>query len=407
MSVRRLHLMLALMSLALAACSLAVAPGGGPPTEACVPPGSWVTLGPDGPLRQPTDRILARLAERRVVLLGETHDDAEHHRWQLSTLAGLHALRPRMLLGFEMFPRRVQPALDQWVAGRLTDQEFLRQADWATVWGYDPRLYLPLFHFARMHRIPMRALNVERSLVRRVGDEGWAAIPPSLREGVGDPAPAGPEYTRLLFRSYLDHQAPGGGGDREARSPSQAELEDPKFRRFVEAMLVWDRAMAEGLAGGLAREPETLVVAILGSGHLRHGHGVPRQLRALGVPEVAVALPWGRSEACADLRAGLADALFGVEHRPEPPAPDRPRLGITLDRGTEGVLIREVTAGSLAEQAGLRPGDLILAIAGRPARELEDVIGAVRRTAAGTWLPLQVRRGGETLEIVARFPAQP
>jgi len=31
----------------------------------------------------------------------------------------------------------------------------------------------------------------------------------------------------------------------------------------------------------------------------------------------------------------------------------------------------------------------------------------VQRQPAGTWLPLQIRRGAETLEMVVRFPAQP
>ncbi len=71
------------------------------------------------------DGLLAAMAGRAVVLLGEQHDDMDHHRWQLQTLATLHTLRPRMVIGFEMFPRRVQPVLDRWVAGELTEAEFL------------------------------------------------------------------------------------------------------------------------------------------------------------------------------------------------------------------------------------------------------------------------------------------
>jgi hypothetical protein len=127
---------------------------GGSLPKACVPPGQWAWLEPGGPHLEAADKALARLARQRVVLLGETHDDAEHHRWQLHTIAGLHALRPRMILAFEMFPRRVQPILDDWIAGRLTDQEFLQRTDWEKVWGYDARLYLPIFQFARMQHIP-------------------------------------------------------------------------------------------------------------------------------------------------------------------------------------------------------------------------------------------------------------
>jgi hypothetical protein len=63
---------------------------------------------------QQRDDAIAVLAAHRVVLLGETHSEAEHHRWQLRTIEALFTIRPEIVLGFEMFPRRVQPALDRW-----------------------------------------------------------------------------------------------------------------------------------------------------------------------------------------------------------------------------------------------------------------------------------------------------
>ena len=105
------------------------------------------------------------MARRDVILLGEDHGNADHHRWQLQTLAALHVLKPRMVIGFEAFPRRLQPVLDRWVAGELSAQEFIAQSDWHKVWNFPPELYLPLFEFARVNRIPMLALNVERNVI--------------------------------------------------------------------------------------------------------------------------------------------------------------------------------------------------------------------------------------------------
>jgi hypothetical protein len=388
----------------LMACGLTAGTAASLQPEGCIAPGQWAAPAAGGFAPRPAGQVLAELVRQQAVLLGETHDDSEHHRWQLHTIAALHALRPEMVLGFEMFPRRAQPILDEWVAGRLTDTEFLTRAEWPRVWGYDAQLYLPIFQFARMHRIPMLALNVERRLVGRVGEVGWAAVPAAEREGVTDPAPADREYAVRLYQSYLEHQPPGGRFPAERKQPSEVELADGDFRRFVEAMQVWDRAMAQGIAAPLQKDVPLLVVAIMGSGHLWHGHGVPRQLRDLGVTRVAVALPWDSSDTCAELVPGVADVVFGVEARPQPARPDRPRLGISIDRAAIGVLVREVVVGSIAEQAGIRADDVIVRIAGESAAQPADVIEAVRRQAPGTWLPITVRRGDDTLDLVARFP---
>jgi S1-C subfamily serine protease len=148
-----------------------------------------------------------------------------------------------------------------------------------------------------------------------------------------------------------------------------------------------------------------VVVALLGYAHVAHGWGVPHQLVSLGRTAPLTLLPFDREDDCAELAAGLADAVFGVAATAAPRA--RPRLGITLGPAKDGVGITEVAAGSVAERAGLRRGDVIVAIAGRRAVRTADVVGAVTRQAPGTWLPLEVERGGRRLEIVARFPPAP
>jgi uncharacterized iron-regulated protein len=371
--------------------------------DTCPTPGAWVAVSDSGRSVRGSETVTAELAQRRVVLLGESHDNPEHHRWQLHTIAGLHARQPRLTLGFEMFPRRVQSTLDRWSAGELTEEQFLAQSDWASVWGHDPQLYMPIFHFARMHRIPMAALNVERSLVRRVGKEGWAAVPPAEREGVSDPADASAPYLSFLYESYLAHLPEA---QRSRGAPTEADLLSPQFRRFVESMQVWDRAMAQAITERLHVGGTPLVVAIMGAGHLRGGYGVPHQLRALGIADPAALLPWDVSQDCALLTAGIADLVFGVDDRRAQGA-ERPRLGVTLDQGEQGVTIRDVLKGSIAESAGARAGDVIKTVAGMPVTDAGTVIAAVQRQAPGTWLPITVQRGALSLELVARFPGKP
>jgi hypothetical protein len=147
----------------------------------------------------------------------------------------------------------------------------------------------------------MRALNVDRATNRRVAAQGLAAVPRSEREGVGDPAPASAAYRDRLFAWFKQH--PAAGGD--------ARAEGERFERFIGAQLLWDRAMAEAIAGA-RRNGHPLVVGIMGRGHVEYGDGVPAQLAALGVDDVATALPWRADVDCPADHRPIADVLFGV-----------------------------------------------------------------------------------------------
>jgi S1-C subfamily serine protease len=69
--------------------------------------------------------------------------------------------------------------------------------------------------------------------------------------------------------------------------------------------------------------------------------------------------------------------------------------------------VLQVEKGSIAEAAGIRDSDLIAEAAGVSIKRLDDIVNIVRRQAPGTWLPLKLKRGGDTVEIIAKFPAVP
>ena len=378
---------------ALVAAILAAAPARA--HEGCVPVGAWTVPGGGGIA---TPEILARAATAQVALLGESHDNADHHRWELQTVAALAALHPKLVLGFEMFPRRVQAALERWVAGELNEKEFLKASDWSRVWSYDAGLYLPLFHFARLNRIPMLALNVERDFVRAVGAKGLAAAPPEKREGVSDPAGASEAYLARLFHAYAEHP------EKKTAAPART---DPGFGRFVEAQLVWDRAMAQALADAAARDPDALIVGLMGSRHIAHGEGVPHQLESLGIKRVVSLLPWDHEADCGDFSAGLASAAYGLPYaRPAPAAPPPPLLGIQIEAVPDGIRVLAVSPGSIAEASGLQAGDVLTEAAGAAVKTTEELKAIVVGMAPGTWLPLKAKRGAESIELTARFPAK-
>lgn len=358
----------------------------------CVRVGTWIAPA-TGERR---DDALFALARRNAVLLGEAHEEAEHHRWQLYTISVLNNQRPDLVLGFEMFPRRVQPVLDRWSKGELTEAEFLREVGWWEIWGTEPELYLPLFHFARMHRVPMLALNVNRSTVRAVSTRGLEALSPEEREHVGDPAPASAEYRDRLFEVYKQHPT----GSEAAGADSEG------FRRFVQAQTFWDRAMAEAIAGAHRHDRRPLVVGIMGQGHVEYDDGVAHQLAALGLENVASALTWPAGPNCRKPDPDIADVVFGIAP-PDAPRATPPRLGVVVTAVDGGVKVDRIAPQSVGEDAGLQVGDVILQAAGHALRQPGDLVSVIRRQAPGTWLPLSIRRGEHSQDLVARFPVHP
>src|ERR1700687_1633476 len=130
------------------------------------------------------DSVVTQLAAKGVVFVGETHDRYDHHLNQLEIIKRLHQLDANLVIGVEYFQQRFQPQVDDYIAGRITEDKFLRAIDYYRTWGYDYRLYAPIFRFAREQRIPVRALNVPASLASAVANVGIAGLSEQQRDSL-------------------------------------------------------------------------------------------------------------------------------------------------------------------------------------------------------------------------------
>jgi S1-C subfamily serine protease len=81
-------------------------------------------------------------------------------------------------------------------------------------------------------------------------------------------------------------------------------------------------------------------------------------------------------------------------------SPPRPWLGLLIHDAEDQLLIAGVYRHCPGDEAGLKPGDVITELAGKPVSDLADFF---RRTwalgPAGTSIPLTILRDGETLQI--------
>jgi uncharacterized iron-regulated protein len=226
-----------------------------------------------------------QLAKQQVVLVGESHDDPGHHRVQLQIIKALKKRRDNMAIGLEMIPQHLQPQLDRWTAGELTEEAFLDALEWYSIWGFDAELYLPILRFSRDKRIPLVALNIQRKIVHQVRMQGVDGVDEKIRRELPPMAQASHAYRLRLSEVFNSH-------------PMMSRMGN--FDRFIEAQLVWDGVMADRIIRWLDKNPDGLLVGLAGSGHIIHGHGIPHQLRSRDVHNIATVLPWTTGEEWAD-----------------------------------------------------------------------------------------------------------
>ena len=73
----------------------------------------------------------------------------------------------------------------------------------------------------------------------------------------------------------------------------------------------------------------------------------------------------------------------------------------------EGVLVAQVPEGGPADQAGLEPGDLVIALDGEAVRSVEDFLGFLRRSQRGDVVEVELVRDGEEMTIDVTLAGRP
>ena len=85
----------------------------------------------------------------------------------------------------------------------------------------------------------------------------------------------------------------------------------------------------------------------------------------------------------------------------------RAYLGVSTAAANGGAVVREATAGGPAARAGIRAGDLIVAVAGDRIDAPDDVAAALQDRRPGESVEVEVRRDGELRTLDVELTARP
>ncbi|MBI4801677.1 MAG: ChaN family lipoprotein [Elusimicrobia bacterium] len=230
-----------------------------------------------------------------VIHVGETHDQIKDHLAQLEVLKTLRVARgAKIAVGFEMLNVTLQPALDDYVSGKLTEEEFLQKTDWAKEWKFDFGLYKPLFDFIIQNKLKALALNVPKKIVSKIARVGLAGLDAEEKKFLPEPVniPTHKKYLEFLKTSFDGHgdtpppaSAPKAGSKSPADSAQAGGGVAPLAKistwdNYLASMAAWNEAMGAKIADFVNANPGWSALVVTGNSHVIYNAAIPASVKA-------------------------------------------------------------------------------------------------------------------------------
>jgi uncharacterized iron-regulated protein len=206
--------------------------------------------------------VAAALGGAELILLGEMHDNVDHHLLQARLVRAVLASGRRPALAFEMLTADQQESVDAALARSPRDPDALAKAvRWNKGGWPEFELYRPIFQAGLDAGVPVVAANLPREVARGVVSKGADVLDAPLRERLAKAPPlSGPAAESLRA---------------EMRESHCGELPESMLDPLVLAQRARDAEMALRIEGAGPRG----AILIAGRGHVRTDRGVPSYLR--------------------------------------------------------------------------------------------------------------------------------
>jgi uncharacterized iron-regulated protein len=344
--------------------------------------------------------LAARLAGVRVVFVGESHTSIEYHNAQRRLIEELTGLGRKVFVGLEMYPYTEQEWLDKWSEGKLSEDAFLKDSRWYKNWGYHWLYYRDIFTYARDRKIRMFGVNTPREVVAAVRKKGFANLTPEEAARIPAKVDTDSDEHKRLFKAYFapEDSLHGSG------------MTDEQLAPMFNAQATWDATMGYNAVQALQKfgDKDTIMVVLIGSGHVAYGLGAERQAKLWFDGKMASVIPMAAANDKGEkpaVRASYANFIWGV---PAEKAPLFPTLGLSTGARKDDVYpVINVQKDSVAAEAGFKVGDSLVSMDGVALGDGETLnrLMSAKRWSDGA--EFKVRRGTEEVTLKALFRRKP
>ncbi len=301
--------------------------------------------------------IVKEIEDKKVIFIGESHTNFAHHINQLNIIKALFEKGKKVAIGLEMFQRRFQPVLDDYISGKIDEKTFLKDSQYFTRWKYNYNLYRPIIEYAKRNKIPIIALNLEKEIIKKVTKKGFYA----LSEKEKNSLPKSLDFTNQTYKENL-LKIFNSTAHMNALAKNGKHEVNPEF--IYQSQIIWDETMAESISKYLNKHSDIdSFVVLAGVGHIESFHGIAsRVFRRVNLPFSVIVQDIPVSEKVADF------ALYTQPLKVKEPL----KIGVYLDT-KENLKVTKVIKNTIADELGIRKDDIILSVDKQDVKTLEEL----------------------------------
>ncbi|MEK2645598.1 ChaN family lipoprotein [Bdellovibrio sp. BCCA] len=104
------------------------------------------------------EALWEQMAQSQVVMVGDFHALHQSQKAQVRILRHIPKDR-KIILAVEFFEAADQEKINKYLAGKISEREFLKSVQWQSKWGFPWEHYRPLLRWAQKHKISVQGLN--------------------------------------------------------------------------------------------------------------------------------------------------------------------------------------------------------------------------------------------------------
>ena len=201
------------------------------------------------------EQLVDAIEKSDVIFLGEQHDNDSGHQFQLHVIRTLAQRGHAVAVSMEQFERDTQGAINDYLAGRIDEDQFLAAS---RPWKNYKKHYRPIVEFAKQTSLPVIAGNIPRRIAGDVAQGKPVAFADRAYAPRNVATPKDVYWQK--FKATMEGHMGTGSED--------------KMEKFYASQCLKDDAMAEAITDFLATNSHRRKIVVHLCGHFHSDYGL-------------------------------------------------------------------------------------------------------------------------------------